>query len=58
MRYIAAFADVADITGVRSAYPMMRAAEVLSYLEGQDAVIDEASMLESFETFKGMARNG
>lgn len=58
VRYIAAFADVADITGVRSAYPMMRAAEVLSYLEGQDAVIDEALMLESFETFKGMARNG
>lgn len=56
--YIGSFADAADLSGVDSAYPMMRASEVVPYLEERAVLIDEATMLEAFETFKGMARNG
>lgn len=58
VRYIGSFADDADLSGIDSAYQMMHASEVLSCLEERAASFNEAAVLEAFETFKGMARNG
>lgn len=58
MGYAVSFEDAADLSGIDSSYPVMHASEVVSYLGERDASVDEAAMLEAFESFKGMARNG
>ncbi|WP_418726867.1 hypothetical protein [Collinsella tanakaei] len=56
--YAVSFEDAADLSGIDSSYPVMHASEVVSYLGERDVSVDEAAMLEAFESFKGMARNG
>ena len=56
--YAVSFEDAADLSGIDSSYPVMHASEVVSYLGEHDVSVDEAAMLEAFESFKGMARNG